>query len=188
LRIITGKFRGAKLYTVPGQSTRPTTDFNREVIFSMYPDHQDLDILDLFAGTGSFGLECLSRGANWVDFVEFATPAISVLLENIKKLRCADDCHIYRRRAEQYLAGATKSYDVIFMDPPYNKGLVNKCLSLIFAGKTLKDDGIVIVEHSPREAIDPRWSSLLINSKVGKITCFSVFGTKHDAEPQDSDQ
>jgi 16S rRNA (guanine966-N2)-methyltransferase len=61
MRIITGRFKGVKLYTVPGISTRPTTDFNREIIFSMYPDYKGLRVLDLFAGTGSFGLETLSR-------------------------------------------------------------------------------------------------------------------------------
>lgn len=188
MRIITGKFKGSKLYTVPGQSTRPTTDFNREVIFSMYPDYEGLEVLDLFAGTGSFGLECLSRGAQWVDFVEFASPAIAVLLENIKKLRCVDDCHIYRRRVEQYLATSDKRYDVVFLDPPYNKGLVNRCLELIFAGNILKEEGIVIAEHSPREGIDPKWEAFCADTKPGKITCFSVYcrdpKTAQEPEPE----
>lgn len=175
MRIITGRFKGVKLYTVPGISTRPTTDFNREIIFSMYPDYKGLRVLDLFAGTGSFGLETLSRGAVWVDFVEFANPAIGTLLQNIEKLHCGDDCHIHRRRAELYLKQTEESYDVIFLDPPYNKGLVDKCLETIFSSSVLRPDGIVIAEHSPREEIDARFSSLITDHKRGKTTCFTVF-------------
>ena len=79
MRIITGKYKGQKILGVPGISTRPTTAFNRETIFSMYPHYEGYRVLDLFAGTGAFGLECLSRGAEWVDFVEFATPAIATI-------------------------------------------------------------------------------------------------------------
>ncbi|HPS38459.1 MAG TPA: 16S rRNA (guanine(966)-N(2))-methyltransferase RsmD [Candidatus Cloacimonadota bacterium] len=181
---MTGKYRGSKLYTVPGQGTRPTSDFNREVIFSKYPDYKDLRVLDLFAGTGSFGLECLSRGAEWVDFVEFANQAIAVLLLNIAKLNCSDQCHIHRRRVEQYLAKADHLYDVIFLDPPYDKGLVEKCLDLIFAGDMLKPEGIVIVEHSAKERIPDRWLPRLIDTRAGKITSFSIFGSAETGPDQ----
>ena len=174
MRIITGQFKGAKLHTVDGLSTRPTTDFNREMIFSMYPEYEALRVLDLFAGTGSFGLEALSRGAEWVDFVEFATPAIAVLLQNIQKLRCADQCHVYRKRVEQYLKTTREQYDVIFLDPPYNKNLVGKCLESIFNSKLLKTDGIVIVEHSPKEQIAESRQAQITDHKAGKITCFTV--------------
>lgn len=196
MRIITGKFKGAKLYTVDGLTTRPTTDFNREVIFSMYPDYQSLRVLDCFAGTGSFGLEALSRGADWVDFVEFATPAIAVLLQNIQKLRCNDVCHVYRKRVEQYLKSSSEPYDVIFLDPPYNKNVVGKCLELIFGKPAetvddaldsaasaccstglLKADSIVIVEHSSRELIADKWQAHVLNHKAGKITSFTVLQT-----------
>ena len=95
MRIITGKFKGRNLFTVDGRSTRPTTAFNREVVFSMWQDYEGRRILDLFAGTGSFGLEALSRGAVWVDFVEFANPAVSTLLKNISLLGCGELCHVW---------------------------------------------------------------------------------------------
>ncbi len=175
MRIITGKYKGQKILGVPGISTRPTTAFNRETIFSMYPYYEGYRVLDLFAGTGAFGLECLSRGAEWVDFVEFATPAIATLLENIQKMKCGADCHVHRRRVEAYLKLQHEPYDLIFLDPPYNKGLVGKCLELIFSGNLLQTDGIIIAEHSPGEAIPPEYLSHQTDHKQGKITCFTIF-------------
>lgn len=175
MRIITGKYKGAKLFAVPGISTRPTTDFNREVIFSMYPDYQDKRVLDLFAGTGSFGLECLSRGAAWVDFVEFASPAIGVLLQNIQKLGCEQQCHVYRRKAQSYLTRELSPYDVIFLDPPYNKGLLEPCLKAIFTRGSIASGGLVIAEHSPKEALPRDLDDYLVDQKAGKITCFSIW-------------
>lgn len=99
MRIISGKYKKRKLFTVEGRSTRPTTDYNREVLFSTYQEYEGKAVLDLFAGTGSFGLEALSRGATWVDFVEFASPAIATLIANIQHLGCGEDCHIYRKKS-----------------------------------------------------------------------------------------
>lgn len=85
MRIISGRFKGATIHSVPGQKTRPTSSFYREMIFSMVADYEGKRVLDLFAGTGSLGLEALSRGSVWVDFVEFASAAIAVLLKNIDR-------------------------------------------------------------------------------------------------------
>jgi 16S rRNA (guanine966-N2)-methyltransferase len=175
MRIITGYYKGATLFTVPGNTTRPTTDFQREVIFSMYQDYQDLSVLDLYAGTGSFGLETLSRGAAWVDFVEFSNKALAVLLKNIEKLKCSENCHVHRRKVSVFLNAAAKQWDVIFLDPPYNKNMVNETIKLIKEKDLLAPDGIIIVEHHPREQIDPELQPNIINQKQNsRITAFSV--------------
>jgi 16S rRNA (guanine(966)-N(2))-methyltransferase RsmD len=174
MRIITGKFKGRPLATVDGKTTRPTTDYNRELIFSVYSDYEAKQVLDLYAGTGSFGLEALSRGAEFVDFVEFASKAIGVLLKNVNTLGCTDLCHVHRRRAEQYVKDCSKRYDVIFMDPPYKRDLVNTTLKQIFEMGILKADGIVIVEHSRLEPISAEFQDLIIKEKTGKITSFTL--------------
>jgi len=174
VRIITGRFKGANLMSVEGKTTRPTTSFHREVIFSMYQDYEGKRVLDLYAGTGGLGLEALSRGAAWVDFVEFASSAIAVLLKNIQKLRCADECHIHRRKVEAFLKTTPEPYDLIFMDPPYAKDLVNPTLRQIFASGLLKPDGLVIVEHSSKEAIAEEFQEQLLRHKHGKITSLSL--------------
>lgn len=175
MRIITGKYKGTNLFTVPGKTTRPTTDYQREVIFSMYQDYTGLKVLDLYAGTGSFGLETLSRGAHWVDFVEFSNKALTVLLKNIEKLKCGENCHVHRRKVAVFLSAATDKWDVIFLDPPYNKNMVNETLSLIKEKQLLAHDGIIIAEHHPQELIAPEFTADIINYKQNsKITAFTI--------------
>jgi len=176
MRIITGKYKGTQLFTVAGKTTRPTTDFQREVIFSMYQDYSGLKVLDLFAGTGSLGLETLSRGAVWVDFVEFAQVALTVLLKNIEKLNCGANCHVHRRKAEAFLSSTDGKWDVIFLDPPYNKDLVNPALQLIFNRELLLPEGIIIAEHHPLETINPEFQSRIIAHKQNsRVTAFTIF-------------
>ena len=174
MRIITGAYRGAKLFTVPGRTTRPTTSYHREMIFSMQSDYAGKTVLDLFAGTGSFGLETLSRGALWVDFVEFASAAISVLMQNIHKLKCEESCHVWRKRAEAFVKAPPRTYDVIFLDPPYNKGLVNPVLEGIYQGGLLLPDGVIIAEHSPKEPLLPEFVSDRIAGRENRESCFSI--------------
>ncbi len=174
MRIITGKYKGRKLFTVDGRTTRPTTAFNREVIFSVQQDYEAKRVLDLFAGTGSFGLEALSRGAEWVDFVEFAPAAISTLLQNITLLRCGEDCHVWRKRADAFLKATDQTWDIIFLDPPYNKNLVNPTLQLIREHKLLREDGIIIAEHSPLEIISEEFSESIIKVREGKTSSFTL--------------
>lgn len=180
MRIITGKYKKRSLFTVPGPSTRPTTTFNRELIFSIHQDYADAKVLDLFAGTGSFGLEALSRGADWVDFVEFATPAIATLLKNINKLGCAEECHVWRKRVEVFLKDTAATWDIIFLDPPYNKNLISPCLELIFERNLLNPEGVVIAEHSSREPISAELAEHILKSKPGKTSCFTLLGMTID--------
>lgn len=174
LKIITGRFKGSNLYSVPGFSTRPATSFQREQVFSMIPDFEGKRVLDLFAGTGSYGLEALSRGASWVDFVEFSSPAIAVLLKNIQKLKCGNECHVHRRRTEDYIKKTTAAYDVIIMDPPYNKGLVNLCLQLIFDSQLPHQGLTIIIEHSVKEKLEPLFEQKRTRHKEGKVSAVSI--------------
>jgi 16S rRNA (guanine966-N2)-methyltransferase len=178
MRIITGRYKGRELFMVEGYTTRPTTAYNREVIFSTWQDYEGKRVLDLFAGTGSFGLEALSRGAVWADFVEFAPSALSVLLKNITKLGCGDLCHIWRKKVHAFLDSTDYVWDIIFLDPPYEKNLVNPTLRQIFDRNLLSPDGIVIVEHSPRESIEPQFTANIIRSKAGKTSAFTLLSSQ----------
>jgi 16S rRNA (guanine966-N2)-methyltransferase len=175
MRIITGRYKGTTLFTVPGNTTRPTTDFQREVIFSMYQDFADLRVLDLYAGTGSFGLETLSRGAEWVDFVEFSNNALSSLIKNIDKLKCGESCHVHRRRVSAFLSATEQKWDIIFLDPPYQRNLVNDTIRLIKDKDLLSTDGLIIVEHHPQEKVSAEFEKFLVNYKQNsRITAFTV--------------
>ncbi|MCK9331680.1 MAG: 16S rRNA (guanine(966)-N(2))-methyltransferase RsmD [Candidatus Cloacimonetes bacterium] len=173
IRIIAGKHKKRKLFSVPGLTTRPTTDFNREMIFSTYQDFEGKRILDLFAGTGAFGLEALSRGAIWVDFVEFANSAIATILKNTTLLSCTDSCHIYRKRVEAYLKDCSYTYDVIFLDPPYDKNLINPTLQSIMKGNILNPGGVIIAEHSRKEKPADDLCKYIFKQKEGNTCSFS---------------
>jgi len=173
MRIITGKYKGRNLFLVPGRSTRPTTSFNREVIFSVHQDYEASKVLDLFAGTGSLGLEALSRGASWVDFVEFAPPAISTILKNIELLGVSGDCHLYRKRVESFLADSSAKYDIVFLDPPYRKNLVNPAVKMIMERGLLNPEGLIIVEHDPQELLNPEFAQYVEKEKGSKSSHFT---------------
>ena len=173
IRVIAGIYKKRKLLAVSGRSTRPTTDYNREMIFGTYQEFEGKIILDLFAGTGAFGLEALSRGAVWVDFVEFANAAIRTILSNIAILGCGDRCHLYRKRVEAFLKDCGDTYDLIFLDPPYDKNLINPTLRTIFERKLLKPLGLVIVEHSRSEKISEDLTGYIQKQKEGKSCCFT---------------
>ena len=178
MRVITGKYKGRKLFAAEGKTTRPTTDYNRAMIFSVYSDYQGKRVLDLFAGTGSFGLEALSRGAVWADLVEFASPAVAAILKNVTLLGCGEDCHVWRKRAEAFLKATLDTWDVIFLDPPYAKNLLNPTLELIYERSLLNRNGVVIAEHSPREPVSEPHQKLILKSKEGKTTCLKVLGSE----------
>jgi len=123
MRIIAGKWRGRKIFAPTGEVTRPTADRTRERLFSMLTsrlgDFEDLQILDLFSGSGALGLEALSRGAAHCTFVEQDKDAIRALEKNIETLAAEADVRI---GSVLHLGQARKPYDLILMDPPYDSG------------------------------------------------------------------
>lgn len=123
MRIIAGNWRGRKIVAPKGETTRPTADRTRERLFSMLTsrlgDFEDLQILDLFSGSGALGLEALSRGAAHCTFVEQDPDAIKALEKNIETLGASADVRI---GSVLHLGQARKPYDLILMDPPYDSG------------------------------------------------------------------
>ena len=134
MRIIAGKWRGKPLAAPPGETTRPTSDRAREALFSMLVsrvgDFEDLNVADLFAGTGALGLEALSRGAAGCVFVESNPMALKALQANIAKTGAADVSQVMAQPAES-LTAARKPCDILFLDPPYGGGLGPKVLRRI---------------------------------------------------------
>ncbi len=174
MRIITGKYKGRNLYSVSGKSTRPTSSYHRAMIFNVYGDFEGKRVLDLFSGTGSLALEALSRGAVWADMVEFAAPAVATILKNVEMLGCGESCHVWRKRVESFLKKTQERWDLIFVDPPYNKGLLNPSLDLIFERDLLEPGGVVIAEHSPQEQVSEKYAAQIISHKAGRAVCVSV--------------
>ncbi len=149
MRIIAGNSRGAKLLTPEGDNTRPTTDRIKTTMFNIIAfDIQEQDVLDVFAGSGSLGLECLSRGANSATFLDIDKNAISIIQKNVDKLRVSENSEILNKSYEEYLKSTKKKFGLIFLDPPYSKGIHQKALKLIAENDCLTDDGIIVLEIS----------------------------------------
>ncbi len=149
-RIIAGQYRGRRLHVPTGIDVRPTTDRMRERVFSMllhprYPDMTGARVLDLFAGTGALGFECLSRGAGHATFVENAPKSLACLQKNITSLNVEGQSHILRTHA-QALPVCEHPYDFIFMDPPYRVGLIEPTLESLVRGHWISHKGVIICE------------------------------------------
>lgn len=154
MRVISGSAKGRKLAAVPGDSTRPITDRVKESLFNIIgPEIQDSTFLDLFAGTGSVGIEALSRGAETVLFIDLNRRAVKTIRSNLDLTRLADGAQVIRGNAFSFLEGpSTHQFDYVYIAPPQYKGLWQKALETLDAHLDwLSPDGWVIAQIHPRE-------------------------------------
>ena len=148
MRIISGKFRGLKLCEFEGKDIRPTADRVKESLFNILAERiVGATCLDLFCGSGSLGLECLSRGADFVCFNDNSPPSIAVLTKNLKKIPSENNYSVSRLDYAQFLANTASKFDLVFIDPPYGSEAGIASLNIIGKGGILKKDGIVIFER-----------------------------------------
>ena len=174
MRIIAGKYKKSNLFSVPGNTSRPTTDYIKELIFSVIQDCKDAQVLDLFAGSGGLSFEALSRGAKFTTMVDFSDKAIMTMKRNIEKLKCSDNCRIYKKRTNSFISKSEIKYDIILMDPPYDKNLVNKTVELILNYEILNPKGIIIIEHSSHENLNEEFISKRTYYKKNGETTISM--------------
>ena len=163
LRVIAGRARGHKLRSVPGSSTRPITDRVKESLFNIIgADIQEATLLDLFAGTGSVGIEALSRGARFVLFLDLDHSAISTIQINLKRTRLDSNAQVLQKDAFVFLERKpNQKFDYIYIAPPQYKGLWKKSLiSLNERMEWLSDDAWVIVQIHPKEYEDLELSQM----------------------------
>ncbi|NLH49030.1 MAG: 16S rRNA (guanine(966)-N(2))-methyltransferase RsmD [Myxococcales bacterium] len=156
LRITGGSLRGRRIHTPASRHLRPALERVREAIFSILLSRlPDARVLDAFAGTGLLGLECLSRGAAEVVFVEQHRPTAGYLEELLAEWRLADRARVMTAdfiRAAHHL-GKDGPFDLVFLDPPYPKHLLVEALQATAAGRLVKPEGLVIVKRHPKEAL-----------------------------------
>ncbi|HPT83648.1 MAG TPA: 16S rRNA (guanine(966)-N(2))-methyltransferase RsmD [Limnochordia bacterium] len=154
MRVIAGKAKGTKLASVKGLSTRPTGDRVKEALFNILgPAVVESSFLDLFAGSGAIGLEALSRGARQVVWVEADRACCEQIKKNLARTGLQGGV-VYRSDVFAALNGLHKrgeQFDLIFLDPPYNRGLVAKTLERLTATELLTPEGIIIAEASKKE-------------------------------------
>jgi 16S rRNA (guanine(966)-N(2))-methyltransferase RsmD len=159
MRIIGGAARGRRLQAPRGRSTRPTSDFLREVLFDLVgPQVSGRQVLDLYAGTGAVGIEALSRGAARAVFVERDRWAVATLRRNLEGSGFLDRATVVQTDVRRYLSRAgigSERFFLIFLDPPYGAADVGPILSLISTTSLLEPDGVTILERSTKSAPIP---------------------------------
>ncbi len=144
MRVITGTARGRRLKEPIGMDIRPTTDTVKEAIFSIIQfDIEGRRVLDLFAGTGQLGIECLSRGAKSVTFVDQSREAVKLVRENLA--HCQMQAEVVQADSIGFI-GRDGKYDIILIDPPYDTDLLDKALEKIVRFDILNDGGIIVCE------------------------------------------
>lgn len=151
MRIIGGMYRGRTLTALRDLSIRPTADRVKQTIFDLLATRVDLDgtqVLDLFAGSGSLGLEALSRGAAHVTFIEKARTSLEALEKNIRTLGCEDRATTHQAEVFWFLRNAHATYDLVFVDPPYALETIGTLPSVIAGSGVLHKGSFVVMEHS----------------------------------------
>ncbi len=159
MRIIAGEFRSRNIHTVGSSSTRPTTDKNREAIFNMlgYHINSETKVLDLYAGSGSLGLEALSRGAKYAIFSDINDESINVLNKNVELLKVENRTEIYKGSYTKILKNLSKfenTFDLIFLDPPYKLDIINKNIEYIINNNIINKDGLIVCEAAKEYEIN----------------------------------
>lgn len=161
MRIVGGQFKGRSIAAPPGRDTRPTADRAREAVFNVLahadwsPGLESRRVLDLFAGSGALGLEALSRGAAFALFVETDAGARGAIRDNIEALGLFGVTRIHRRDATDLgvkPAGLGEPFDLVFLDPPYHRGLGERALARLGEGGWIGPDALIVLECAADEA------------------------------------
>jgi 16S rRNA (guanine(966)-N(2))-methyltransferase RsmD len=180
MRVISGSAKGRRLRAPRGRGVRPTADRVKEALFNVLRvEWGAWRILDLFAGTGALGIEALSRGAQEVLFVERDPRCVAALDENLRVCGFSNRGRVLRVEALRFLSGAGSpaSFDGIFADPPYEKGLAGACVERIDGGAWLAKGGLLVVEHSRREPLPDHCGRLLrVDERTYGDTRISMYG------------
>lgn len=183
LRIIGGQWRSRKLQLQDAEGMRPTPDRIRETLFNWVQNSvHGSRCLDLFSGSGALGLEALSRGAKDVIFVEKNKAVANQLLSNLQLLE--SDVNVINTDAIEYLnqykKNSAESFDLIFLDPPYRKGLIEEALKLLYLKELIDQNTCIYLEHESEE--DFNWSQfdleILKETSAGQVKCLLVKSTK----------
>ena len=181
MRVVGGLAKGRRVKAPKGHTLRPTADRVKEALFNILPhDLSGYRVLDLFAGTGNLSLEALSRGAAEAFLVDESRGARKAIEENLRALGFKEQAHVWTApviRVLRMLGRKGERFDLIFLDPPYEKNLIEPALRAIAKQALLRQTGTAIAEHSVREKIEERYASLVLrDQRRYGTTLLSFFG------------
>ena len=176
LRIIGGQWRGRKLAFTPAEGLRPTTDRVRETLFNwLAPLVHDARCLDLFAGSGALGLEALSRGARYCDFVDTSSAALLQIEHHLRTLQADQLARCHPMPASVFLQAAHEPYDIVFLDPPFGKNLLDPVCAALDSGQMVANGGLIYLEtalRDPAPALPSTWRGH--REKVAGEVCYRL--------------
>ena len=178
MRVIGGSRRGYRLQGPAGPGTRPMADKIKGSLFSMLasldvvPDR----VLDLYAGTGSIGIEALSRGAEYADFVEQNNAAAAVVRANLSHTRFTDVSRVHQMPVATFLGRAERPYDLVIMDPPYADPDIVATLTRVAESGLVQSGSIIAIGHSPRVSLPEEEGRLLrLRERCHGDSCVSIY-------------
>ena len=176
MRIVSGKIKGIRFSPPKGFPSRPTTDFAKEGLFNVL-DHRlslyDLDILDLFAGTGNISYEFASREAGAITSVDQNFKCLRFIDEMARKYGLDNDITTFKSEVLYFIERCSSNYDLIFADPPFDYKHYDKLVEKVWTGKLLREEGLLVVEHSARVNLN-HLPSFVEAKKYGNVV-FSLF-------------
>lgn len=190
MRIIGGEFRSRLIAMPKGVELRPTQDRVREAVFNILGGIEDKNVLELFAGTGAIGIEAISRGARYAVFVDNNSRCLDTIKSNLESLDVPENTYnIIKANALSIFPRLKKEderYDLVFLDPPYHKGMAKKCLINIDYYDILSQSGLVIIEHFRKDPLAASLENLVMEKerRYGD-TIITIFRKTH-AEIEDS--
>lgn len=170
MRVITGKARGRMLETLKGNDVRPTTDKVKEAIFSAVQfELEGRHFLDLFAGSGQMGIEALSRGASTATFIDRSKLATRVIERNLSVTNLKQFANVRTMDSVDFIKSTTEEFDIIFVDPPYNKGIIQEVMPL--CAQRMKKTGVIICESALNDEILQKYYKFTLDRQrtYGKI-------------------
>ena len=177
MRIISGTFKGKRILDPKDNKTRPLKDLTKESIFNILAHSkkikfkiEDSNILDLFSGVGSFGIECLSRGAQRVTFIENYHGVLPILKRNLEGLKNIKNFEIITKDINKNLNfnNLNRKFDLIFLDPPYKNKIIQNLITEIYNKKILKKNGIIVIHRHKKEKDEfPKFISIVEEKNYG---------------------
>ena len=163
MRIIGGKWKGRNLSSFSADHIRPTTDRVKESLFNIWQNEiEGARCLDLFCGTGSLGLEALSRGASLVTFVDQSKKSLEILRKNLNLLNVSDEVKVIQKEALSFLkATEVEAFDLVFIDPPFTEKMADEVMTQVSSSKIFKNSTLISIESARREKLEKQYGSLI---------------------------
>jgi 16S rRNA (guanine966-N2)-methyltransferase len=184
MRVIAGLAKGHHLKVPKTEVTRPATDLVRGAVFSILQSMADdwSRVLDLYSGSGAMGIEALSRGADWADFVDRQPRCCDIIRQNLTSTKLAEKSHVYCCNVPKAVSFLKGEYGIIIMDPPYANSVIGDVITQVANSELVGENTVVIVTHSPHLTLEPIYGSLkIVKEHRHGDSCIAIY--KKEARP-----